>query len=308
MTYVLTTMGWVGFLSSLLMSITLIGVCRYGDRYHHLFEQLRKPGALAAVKVMSCVYFTALNKFLGQNVGFKQTGVVDKSKYFGLYIEHLLLLYWIGATILVLAFRPVEPMAKSADSLQQAAAFVTLLSINIFSDAVSLLWTKRCIAILAGKVPDDPLTTRRLFAVLAQDVGMAIILMFFVQLVSNGLYAIQIGRPEDFFKDMFDFMTAFKLYHPINPRFSEIQFWGQLVITCTTYVPSLLFYVTCLIILCLIPFYRSLLFVFSLFNLEFSNPTEGANGPACNQLGYLGSLAGVFGFGLTSLSFAVRPW
>jgi hypothetical protein len=304
--YVFTAIGLAGFFSSLLMGVTVVGVCRYGDRYHHFFERLRKLGALATIKEMSGVYFAVLNKFLGQDVGLKQPGVLDKPKYFGLYIEHLLLLYWIGSTILVLAFRPVEPMGKSADSLQQAAAFVTLLSINIFSDALSLLWTKRCIAILAGMVPNDPLTTRRLCMVLAQDVGVAIILMFMVQLVSNGLYAIQVGRPDEFYKDMFDITTAVKLYHPNNPRFSGMQFPGQLVITCTTYLPSLLFYVTCLTILCLVPFYRLLFFIFSIFNLQSPKQVQDSNGAACGQLEYIGALVGVFGFGLASLTFAIH--
>ena len=303
-----TVVGWVGLVSSLMMAITVVGFCRFGSSYQRFFDRLKRLGTLDTIKEMSRIYFSVLNSFLGKTVGIKQTGVVEKAKYFGLYIEHLLLVYWIGATILVLAFRPVEPAAESANSLEQAVAFVTLLSINILSDAASLLWTKRCMAIIAGMVPDDPLTTKRLIVVLAQDLGVAILLMLAVQLVSNGLYAVQIGRPDEFFKDMFDCMTAFKPYHPINPKFSGMHFPGQLVITLSTFVPSILFYLICLTILCLIPFYKALFFVLSIFNLKQTGESEAWNGAACSQLGYIGSLASVFGIAIGSASLIVFAW
>jgi hypothetical protein len=290
--YILAFAGLAGFFGSLLMAVTIVGVCRFGDCYRGFFEQLKKLGALAAVKKMSQVYFDILNRFLGEDVGIRQPGVVEQAKYRGLYLEHLLLLYWIGATVLVLAFRPVEPETESVDSLQQAGAFLALLLINIFSDAVSLLWTKRCIAILAGMVPNDPLTTRRLFIVLAQDVGMAIILMFMVQLVSNGLYAVQIGRSNEFFKYMFDYMTAIKPYHPTNSRFSEFQIPGQLVITCTTYAPALCFYATCLIILCLMPFYKILTFVLSLWDGQAANQVPAQPRESCSQVSFAALILG----------------
>src|SRR5580704_17662222 len=129
----------LGFFGSLLMAVTIVGVCRFGERYRHFFERLKKLGTLDSVKEMSKVYFALLNKFIGEDVGIEQPGVVDKAKYLGLSIEHLLLIYWIGGTVLVLAFRPVEPTAETVDSLQQAGAFAILLTINILSDAASLL-------------------------------------------------------------------------------------------------------------------------------------------------------------------------
>jgi len=288
------------------MGITIVGVCRYGPRYRRFFDRLKKLGTLATIGEMSRVYFDLLNRFLGKDVGIKQAGVVDRAKYFGLYIEHLLLLYWIGGTFLVLAFRPVEPAAPSTSSLEQAFAFVVLLTINIFSDAASLIWTKRCIALLV--IPDAPLTTRRLLVVLIQDISVAVVLMFFVQLVSNGLYAIQIGHDQEILKYMFDWKTAFKGYAAIDPHFSRIEFPGQLVITCTTYIPSLLFYLTCLIILCLIPFYRVLMFVLEQFDLERINDGKAYRGQSCSQLSYIGSLTGVFGVAVGCATLFVTTW
>jgi hypothetical protein len=287
------------------MGVTVVGVCRYGDRYDRFFHSLKKLGALATIKEMSRVYFNGLSKFLGVDVGFKQDGVLEKTRIFGFYIEHLLLIYWIGATILVLAFRPVEPAAETTNSLLQAAAFVTLLTINIGSDAVSLLWTKRCIALLA--VPTVPLTSKKLFWVLAQDILVAIALMIAVQFVSNGLYAFQIGRPEKWREYMFDLCTAFKPYAAVDPTWSTIQFPGQLLITCTTYIPSILFYVISLIILLLKPFHRILVFMLGLLNPDMTDHAETRN-PSCTPLGYMGALLGVCGFAVGSASLFVGTW
>jgi hypothetical protein len=304
--YTFAIIALVGFVCSLFMGITIVGVCRYGDRYRRFFDRLKKLGTLATIKEMSRVYLDLLNKFLGKDVGIRQAGVLVRAKYFGLYIEHLLLLYWIGGTILVLAFRPVEPSTPSASSLLQALAFVVLLTINIFSDAVSLLWTKRCIALLV--IPDIPLTTRRLLVVLVQDISVAFALMIFVQLVSNGLYAVQIGHNREFFRYMLDWRTAIKEYHAIDPHFSRIEFPGQLVITCTTYIPSLLFYLTCLTILCLIPFYRALMFVMEQFDLESAIDRTEYRGQSCSPLGYIGSLTGVLGFAVGCGTLFVSTW
>jgi hypothetical protein len=289
----------LGFFASLLMAVTIVGVCRFGECYRRFFERLKKLGTLDSVKEMSNVYFAILNKFIGKDVGIKQPGVVEKAKYFGLYIEHLLLIYWIGATVLVLAFRPVEPTAETVDSLQQAGAFAILLTINILSDAASLLWTKRCIAILAGKVPNTSLTARRLFVVLAQDISFAAILMVAVQVISNGLYAFQIGRPHEFFKDMTDVWTALKPYHPYNSKFSWFQFPGQLVITCTTYLPSLLFYVTCLVVWCLMPFYRILILALSICDPKAAIYEHGQPQESCNQVSFAGLVLGAIGSAAT---------
>jgi hypothetical protein len=295
-----------GVFCALLMGVTIVGVCKYGDRYSRFFEELKPLEALATVRRMAKVYLSILDSFLGKNVGFKQPGVLDKPKYTGYYIEHLLLFYWISGTILVLAFRPVEPVPAGANSLLQAAAFVTLLTMNVASDAISLLWTKRCIALLA--VPETPPTLRILLVVLAQDVGVAFGLMIVVQLVSNGLYAIQIGRPREIFVYMFDLWTAFKPYAAVAPEFSAFQFPGQLVITCTTYVPSLLFYVICLVILCLVPFYRLLVWFLGVFNLQTKKRHTVQRRPSCNQVTFITSLVGVFGLAIGSAALFVGAW
>jgi hypothetical protein len=298
--YLFAGLGLAGFLSSMFMGVTVIGVCRYGTRYRRFFERLETLGTLATIREMARVYLAGLNKFLGPRVGFKQEGVLDQSKYLGPYVEHLLLLYWVSATILVLSFRPVEPSVEPS-SLLLAAAFVVLLTINVTSDAISLLWTKRCIAILL--LPNNTLTLKRLLVVLAQDIVVAVILMILVQLVSNGLYAVQIGQPEKFFSYMFDVRTAFKSYGAIDPNFSKIRFPGQLVITCTTYIPSLAFYVTCLFILCLMPFYNLLIWTLGIFNLEHAKRRS-----ECSQLGFIASLAGVGGLAMGSGALFVSTW
>jgi hypothetical protein len=116
--------------------------------------------------------------------------------------------------------------------------------------------------------------------------------MVVVQIISNGLYAFQIGRPDDFFKDMFDYMTAVKLYHPYNSGFSWFQFPGQLVTTCTTYLPSLLFYMICVSIWCLMWIYRILIGVLTFFDPETANLTPGQPLEICNQVSFAGLFLG----------------
>lgn len=232
---------------------------------------------------MAHVYLKGLNRFLGPKVGLRQKGVLKRSKFFGPYIEHLLLFYWIVATILVLSFRPVEPSSDGASSLVQAAAFFTLLTINVVSDAISLLWTKRCIALL--DMPSVKITLRRLFAALSQDLIVAVGLMLLVQFISNGLYAIQIGRPQEWVTYMLDWKTAFKPYGS-----GDFQFPGQLVITCTTYIPSFSFYFTCLLILALRPFYSFLIWTIGIISLE---PTT--ENMKCTQVNFIGTLIAVGG-------------
>jgi hypothetical protein len=299
--YMFAGLGLAGFFISMFMGVTVVGVCRFGTRYRRFFERLKTLGTLATIKEMARVYYVGMNKFLGPGVGFKQHGVLDKSKYLGPYIEHLLLLYWISATILVLSFRPIEPASETTSSLLQAGAFVVLLTINVVSDAISLLWTKRCIALLV--VPKDSITLKKLIVVLAQDLFVAVLLMVSAQLVSNGLYAVQIGRPSEAFTYMFDIHTAFKPYGAVDPAFSRIQFPGQLLITCTTYVPSFAFYLTCLFIVCLMPFYNFSIWILGIFNLESSERSVD-----CSQLGFISSLVGVGGFAMGSGALFVSTW
>ena len=173
--YLFAGLGLAGFFSSMFMGVTVVGVCRYGARYRRFFERLKTLGTLATIREMARVYLAGLNGFLGPSVGFKQEGVLEKSKYLGPYVEHLLLFYWVSATVLVLSFRPVEPPVEPSSSLLLAAAFVVLLTINVASDAISLLWTKRCIALLS--LPKNSLTFKRLLTVLAQDIAVAVILI-----------------------------------------------------------------------------------------------------------------------------------
>jgi uncharacterized membrane protein len=299
--YILAAASLAVFFSSFFMGVNVVGVCRYGTRYRQFFDRLRSLGTLATIKEMARVYLKALNIFLGPTVGMKQDGVLDKSKYFGLYVEHLFLLYWVGATILVFSFRPVEPQSETTSSLQQAAAFAFLLTINIASDAFSLIWTKRCIARIV--VPKTSLTLTELLNVLAQDVGVAAALMVFVQFISNGLYAVQIGRPENILLYMLDPKTALKSYHAIDPSFSTIEFPGQLVITCTTYIPSILFYLTCVIIVCLIPFYKLLVWLLSIFN-----PESGPDTSNCSQFNFVTMLTGIGAVAMASAGVFVSAW
>jgi hypothetical protein len=288
------------FFSSIFMGVNVVGVCRFGSCYRRFFDRLRHLGTLETIREMARLYLNMLNKFLGPTVGFKQEGFLERSKYFGLYIEHLFLLYWVGATILVFTFRPVEPLSETTSSIQQGAAFAFLLTINVVSDSISLLWTKRCIARLV--VSKKPLTIDELFIVLAQDILVAAALMVVVQLISNGLYAVQIGRPEEFLSYMLDPSTALKPYHAMDPRFSKFEFPGQLIITCTTYIPSLLFYFICIVIVCLIPFYKLLIWLLSILD-----PESGADA-LCSQFNLVMALSGIGAFAMTSASVFVGAW
>jgi hypothetical protein len=292
---VAAALGVVGFVSAILMGVTVVGVCRYGDRYARFFTRFTALSMLAKIKEMAGIYLRILNAFVGREVGFKHEGLVPKNKFFGLYIEHLLLIYWFIGTILVLSFRPIEPVGEHTNSLLQAGAFFALLSINVLSDAASILWTKRCIALLA--TPAVPVSIGRLFVILLQDILVAVALMFVVQLISNGLYAIQIGRTDAIFSYMFDWRTAFRLYAPVDPTFSNWRFAGQLVITCSTYIPSLLFYLICLVILFLKPFHSLLSLILSLMNVDTTNRRRRN----CNPVTYVSSLAGISGFALLSM-------
>ncbi len=129
--YIFAAASLAIFFSSMFMGVNVVGVCKYGRRYRDFFDRIRPLGTLATTKEIARLYLKGLNKFLGPTVGMKQEGVLEKSKYFGLYIEHLFLLYWVGATFLVFTFRPVEPQSETTSSVQQAAAFVFLLTINI---------------------------------------------------------------------------------------------------------------------------------------------------------------------------------
>jgi len=294
---VAAALGAVGFVSAILMGVTLVGVCRYGDRYPRFFDRFRTLGALAKIREMAGIYLKILNAFVGREVGFKHEGLVPKNRFFGLYIEHLLLIYWFVGTILVLSFRPVEPFGEHTNSLLQAGEFFALLSINVLSDAASILWTKRCIALLA--TPAVPVSLGRLLIILLQDILVAVVLMFVVQLISNGLYAIQIGRTDAIFSYMFDWRTAFRLYAPVDPTFSNWRFPGQLVITCSTYIPSLFFYLICLVVLFLKPFHSLLSLILGLMNIDM--PKRKRHN--CNPVTYVSSLAGIFGFALFSVKF-----
>jgi hypothetical protein len=295
--YMFAGLSLVFFFSSMFMGVNVVGVCRCGTRYREFFDRLRPFGTLATIREMARVYLEGLNKFLGPMVGIKQEGVLEKSKYLGRYIEHLFLIYWIGATVLVFVFRPVEPQSETTSSIQQLAAFAFLLTINIASDSISLLWTKRCIARLV--VPETPLTLEELLKVLAQDIFVAAVLMVLVQFVSNGLYAVEIGRPAEFFSYMLDPQTAVKPYHAIGYSF---EFPGQLLITCTTYIPSLLFYLTCLGITCLIPFYKLLIWLLSIFDPESEPDTP------CSQSNFVLMLTGIGAFAMTSAGVFVNAW
>jgi hypothetical protein len=280
--------GLFGLVVAALMIVTIIGVCRFRKAYRRFFERFRSLHILPAVREIARLYLSALNKFLGYDVGFKQTGGPEKTKLVGWYLEHLLLLYWVGATILVLSFRPADPLWQTSNSLLQAGAFIILLTVNVISDAISLLWTKRCIGLLVLR--DTELKAKTVVWILAQDILVAVGLMFVVQLISNGLYAVQIGRNELFFTYMFNMSTAFKPYAPVDPEFSHIKFPGQLIITCTTYIPSILFYLLCLVIVALSPLARLAFWI--LYVLRLDNRATG-----CTQIGFIGSLLAVATFG-----------
>ena len=287
--------GLFAFFLFVLSGITVIGVCKYKKQYSGYFHSLRRLGTLGTIKRMAGSYLAIMNQFLGPKVGFKQKYVLSKTKLFGNYIEHLLLFYWFSATILVLAFRPIEQPGENTSSPLQAAAFLILLSVNVTSDAISLLWTKRCIALLV--TIRSKLSIGRLFFILAQDIFIAFLLMIIVQFISNGLYAVQIGSPEKFLDYMLDYRTAFKLYAPVDPRFSYIQFPGQLLITCTTYLPSLAFYFFCIVTLALVPFHKFTILILNVFKLDSS--------PKCNQATYIGALLGTAAGAYSSLSYSV---
>src|SRR5258708_2116551 len=128
--------GSFGLLVAALMIVTIVGVCRFKKGYRRFFERFRTLRILPAIREVARLYLEALNGFLGPNVGFKQIGGPSETKLIGWYLEHLLLLYWIGATILVLSFRPADPLWQSSNSLLQAGAFTALLTANVISDAV----------------------------------------------------------------------------------------------------------------------------------------------------------------------------
>jgi hypothetical protein len=181
----------------------------------------------------------------------------------------------------------------------QAAAFIALISINVVSDAVSLIWTKRCIAMLV--IPRAKLTVRRLLWVLTQDLSVAVFLMGVVQIISNALYAVQIGRPGEFWSYMKDWRTALKPYAAVDPSFSTIEFPGQLIITCTTYFPALFFYFLCVLVLLLAPFYKVAILLLEFFKIDTKNQS-------CSQLGFISSLLTIGGLAVGSCAVLIGAW
>lgn len=294
-------LGILGTGTAFLMVITIVGICKFATCYHAAFQRIGTLKPIAGAQQISTFYLAGLNKFLGSDVGLRQSGAVERTKLHGLYLEHLLLIYWIGATILVLSFRPVESLGHYANSLMEAAAFIVLLTINVLSDAVSLIWTKRCFTLIVSDKQRGGLSELTFFKILFQDLAVAVVLMFVVQLISNGLYAIQVRKPELFFVYMFDFRTAFRLYAPIDPGLSYIKFPGQLVITCSTYLPSLCFYIFSITIYALLVMYKLLMSILSFFNIDnaFS---------CCSQQRFFAMLAGTGGFAATCMTLAINAW
>jgi hypothetical protein len=292
--------GLAGLLCAMLMGVTVIGVCRYGDGYSSFFYRFQTLDTLGKIKKMAGVYLGLLNKFVGEDVGFKHEGLVPKHKFFGLYIEHLLLFYWMVATILVLSFRPVEPPSEHTSSLLQAGAFFTLLSINVLSDSVSLLWTKRCIALLA--TPSSPVSIGSVLYILFQDVLVSVGLLFLVQLASNALYAFEIGRTDAILDYMLNWRTALAPYVLADQNFANWRIPGQLLITLfSAFIPTAFFYFICLCIVFLKLLHTALFFVFDVFNIDPARRKRRI----CNPLSYVGSLAGILSLALTSIKFVL---
>ncbi|MFC1862108.1 hypothetical protein ACFLX6_02330, partial [Chloroflexota bacterium] len=143
-----------------------------------------------------------INRFVGENIGFgKGNKWYSPKTWWGCYIEHLALLYWSIGTFVVVAFQPAEPRTETVNYLLWGIGIFIWLGVNIIMDCVSLLITKYSFGKIIGKETVQFKTQIRWLFI---DIIAAGVCFLITQTVTNGIYSIQMGRPEHFFSYMFD--------------------------------------------------------------------------------------------------------
>jgi hypothetical protein len=183
-----------------------------------------------------------IESFLGAGVGLRNDpGTVGKEgdnpdwKIRGHYIAYLWLFYLTIGAFAVIAFPPVEKVNHEANTLIRATGFMAYIFVNVAGDVISLLVTKKYLGIILSEKKHVPRTA---LTYLFKDLLIATICLGMVQWITNGLYAIQIGRPELFYEYLATPQIMFRQYGPMAGSEHLVQFPGMIVMSATSFIPT----------------------------------------------------------------------
>lgn len=179
-----------------------------------------------------------LTSFMGPDVGLTgspHSSGGKKRKIFGSYMAYLWLCYLSIAIFAVIAFPPTEPINRNSNTLIVAIGFMSFVLVNASGDAVSLLFTKKHLEVILSDKEPKP---GKIAFYLCVDLCYATSILCIVQTLTNGLYSIQIGHPENFFSYMLDFSIAFKTYGPKENGVHLFEFPGQILISASSFIPT----------------------------------------------------------------------
>lgn len=226
------------FFIAVLCGITLVGMCKFSKTYELIFGITNRMSFPELVAHKLKFPFKYLEAFIGENIGFAKDINKTKGHFFGYYLEHLIVLYLGTSLVIFIALKPEKGGEFNVPIPLLIAAIITLLSINIGMDAFSLLYTKKCYKqIITNRMN---MSATEVLLVFCRDICVATLCFLFTQLMSNGLYSVQTGNPELFFSYMFSIDTAFEPYVVRNEQFPGTSIPGQLIISMTSYLPTLL--------------------------------------------------------------------
>ncbi|MBF0383920.1 MAG: hypothetical protein HQL69_23130 [Magnetococcales bacterium] len=270
---------------SFLSFVNLVGVCKYKDRYITFFEKVIGSSTGDIVKLLISFPYRFLVVFIGKDVGFAEELDKEKGKFAGFYIEHILLFYWILCPILVMAFKPAESIKAEPSSFYIAISFFILMTVNVMADCFSFLWTKRCF----WKILNNSNRDLEISGFLLSDFFVATSCFIVTQLISNALYSVQIGDHANWHQYIFNMSIPFKSYAPASSELAGFEFPGQLLISLTSYIPTLLLVLFSLIILMLYPAYTALKSFYKMINLDIHEDCKPVT-----TIAAFGTLLGVF--------------
>lgn len=257
-------LGFLCVLAATFFALALINwIClfKWNGRYVDFFESIAYSDSRKWMSLSVVPVYKLLCSFSGKNVGIRgEFG--DETRIIGYYIEHISLFYWMFSPLLVMAFHPKELGSFTPSSLDVSIAFLILMSVNIISDCGSLLWTKYNISRIVKRENSSILYC---VSVIVVDLIIASAFFLLTQFVSSCLYPVQVGFAKiTDFSTMIEFGTSletpFKLYvlgAGQGASSVPIEFWGQLIISASSYVPTFFLLLYCLLIFCLAPISRA---------------------------------------------------
>jgi hypothetical protein len=181
--------------------------------------------------------YDLLGKFMGKDVGI--AGDPDnrgKSKWHGWYIAYLFLFYYTIGGLSVIAFPPLDIPNPAPNTLYKGLGFVAWIAVNVAGDVISCLMTRKYFGQILCK--RDVIVTKEAVICLIKIFTIALTCMLSVQLITNGLYSIQIGYPERFFEYMSTWDIALRHYGPTANGRVLAEFPGMLIISTASFIPT----------------------------------------------------------------------